>query len=228
MTDAIAPSSSNVLAPTPDLVTPTSAPLPPWTQMMLAGALVQISRTDPTSKSIVAFQYNPETLTRSLSPSYYQSRKDTLTGPAKQSIDVTIQLEASGQGWSTLTGILPQLAALEMMINPSSDFLSAYQTSLQSNKMEAVPPVAPRILFIWGPSRVLPVLITSMTIKEKMFNQSLTPVVADVDLKMELYPFAQAGAQDTAYLITNVSLLEGFAAANISIRLIGVNPLGLT
>ena len=40
----------------------------------------------------------------------------------------------------------------------------------------------PRILFIWGPFRVLPVVITSMTITELQYDFLLNPTQADVQI----------------------------------------------
>jgi hypothetical protein len=40
----------------------------------------------------------------------------------------------------------------------------------------------PRILFIWGPSRVLPVRIQTLSIAEKQYDALLNPVVAQVSL----------------------------------------------
>src|SRR6185369_4179482 len=223
-----APSDSNVVAPSGEDLSTTGTPLPPWSTPMISGALVRISRSSSIDKTLVLFQYNPETLTRSLTPNFYQTRKDTLTGPATQSIDLTIQLEASDQAWNSLTGVLPPLAALEMMVNPSLTDLMAYEASLATGKMEAVPPLAPRILFVWGPSRVLPVLIKSLTIKEKMFNSLLTPMIAEADLKLEVYPFAQADDTDLAFLIVNLGIVQGLSVINTVEALAGVAMQGLT
>jgi len=187
-----------------------AAPMqPPYAAIpLIKGALVLINRTNATQKTTVPFQYNPDTLTRSLTPRYYKSQGDRFTGPAAQSIDVTVRLEDSVNGGADANGILPQLAALEMMINPSSTDLDAYAQSVQSNKLQAVPPLAPRVLFVWGQNRVLPVRLNSISVTETMFNNNLTPVIADVGLKMELYPFEEASPADYQYLLANIKRLE--------------------
>lgn len=203
---------------------------PPYAAIpLIKGALVLINRTNATQKSTIPFQYNPESLTRSLSPRYYKSQGDRFTGPAAQSIDVTVRLENSNNGGTDPNGILPQLAALEMMINPSSTDLNTYSQDVKSNKLQAVPPLAPRVLFIWGENRVLPVRLTSISVTETMFNNNLTPVIADVGLKMELYPFEEASDADYQYLLANIKKLEAaqklVSTAGINI---GVDVSGLT
>ena len=44
----------------------------------------------------------------------------------------------------------------------------------------------PRILFIWGPSRVLPVKLTSVAITEQKFDALLNPVQAQVQLGLSV------------------------------------------
>jgi hypothetical protein len=44
----------------------------------------------------------------------------------------------------------------------------------------------PRTLFIWGLTRILPVVIESMTIVEKQFDTLLNPTLADVSISMSV------------------------------------------
>jgi len=44
----------------------------------------------------------------------------------------------------------------------------------------------PRILFIWGLTRVLPVTIDSMSINELQYDSLLNPLRAEVDLKLSV------------------------------------------
>lgn len=220
-----APSSSNVVAPSGDALSTTGTPQPPWSTPLISGALVRISRSSVLDKTFVLFQYNPETLTRSLTPSYYEKRKDMMKGPAGQTISLTIQLEASDKAWNSITGVLPPLSGLEMMTNPSVVDLLKYKLDLLSGKMAAVPPAAPRILFIWGPGRILPVTIKSLTIKEKMFNSLLTPMVAEAELSLEVFPFKDADDVDVALLMVNLATVQTLSILNTVeeiVRLAGV------
>jgi len=211
-----APSSSDVVAPSGDVLSTSATPAPPWSTPLISGALVRISSSDPTDVTLLVFQYNPETLTRSLEPSYYnQDSRNLLSGPAKQTISLKIQLEASDQAWGSLTGVLPPLAALERMVNPSVDDLEDYKTDLAGGNLRAVPPAAPRILFIWGPSRILPVFVKSISIKETMFNSlALTPMTAEADLSLEVCPFKEADANAYSLLVNNLTFVETMSAIN--------------
>ncbi|WP_372530473.1 hypothetical protein AB8810_23815 [Xanthomonas sp. NCPPB 3005] len=99
-------------------------------------------------------------------------------------------------------GIGPQLAALEKMVYPAAPLggllgqaIDAVGSALGLSA-NATPPtrptpreVLPRILFIWGPSRVLPVRIKSMTITEQKFDAFLNPVQAEVQIGLEVITF---------------------------------------
>src|SRR5215470_5023995 len=197
----------------------TTAPEPPWTPVVvLKGALVSISRTSGTA-TVVPFQFNPTQLTRNLSPVFYQQRGDRYNATAKQTIDVTVTLDASEDGGPAGTGgipvgVLPQIAALELLINPSSTDLSTYRTATKSATVEVLPPLAPRLLFVWGPNRVLPVRITSLGFTEKEFNTSLNPIFAEVTVKLEVYPYSEAGDPEYNYLLANLTKLETQSALN--------------
>ncbi len=188
----------------------TTPPYPP--AGLLKGALIAAPRSGTGASTVVPFQYNPEKMTRTLTPSYYRESSERFSGPAKQSIDVTVQLEASrSPEVTTDQGIYARLAALELMLYPSSTDLETFVSDTQSNKMKAVPPLAPRSLFVWGPNRVLPVRLTSITVTEKYFAANLSPIVADVALKMDIYPFDEAGAKDYQLILTNLKLLESLS-----------------
>ena len=94
-------------------------------------------------------------------------------------------------------GVGPQLVALERMIKPTAGALANLiaqgldaigdAISGGSDGTEDTPPQQmPRILFIWGPARVIPVEIQSMTITEKKFDPFLNPVQAEVKIVLKL------------------------------------------
>jgi hypothetical protein len=97
-----------------------------------------------------------------------------------------------------LFGIGPQLAALEKMVYPprppggaigaAIDAVgSALSTDTGAGPGTPVPRVrVPKILFIWGHSRILPVSVKTMTITENKFDFLLNPVQAEVALGLEV------------------------------------------
>jgi hypothetical protein len=199
-------------------------PAPPWNAVtpLLKGALVQISPTTFLPTYLVMFQYNPQELSRSLTPRYYKNRGDRFTGPPKETVDVTVQLEASQDGGTSITGLLGRLAALQMLITPSSIDLIPYTLQVSSDAMQAVPPLAPRTLFVWGPSRVLPVRLTSMRVTEELFNNLLSPMIAKVQLQMEIRPLDEALPAEQALILANVAVMEAMGLASVASGLLGL------
>lgn len=99
-----------------------------------------------------------------------------------------------------LFGVGPQLAALEKMVYPPATpggligaAIDAIGSALGGGGAAApTQPVprtpVPRLLFIWGPSRVVPVRIKSMSISEKQYDMLLNPIEAEVQIGLALTP----------------------------------------
>ncbi|MGH9808046.1 MAG: hypothetical protein ACRD9W_12450, partial [Terriglobia bacterium] len=147
---------------------------------------------------IIALQYNPDTLTRTLkvkgiSEGGDRSEALRLTGPAEETfkldaeIDATDQLEFPDSNADTVQyGIFPQLAALETLVYPSSSTLQANFNLAQAGTMEIMPIMAPMCLFVWSASRIVPVRITDFSITEEAFDPKLNPIRAKVSLGMRV------------------------------------------
>jgi hypothetical protein len=130
----------------------------------------------------------------------------TTEAPAVESFTITAQFSAAddlGTGGAVgvvprLFGVGPQIAALEKMVYPVTTpggligaAIDAVGSALSSGAGAAptrpVPPQkVPRLLFIWGPTRVLPVRITSMSINEKQYDMLLNPVEAEVQIGLSV------------------------------------------
>lgn len=164
---------------------------------LLKGAIVAIDPDNPLA-SVTVFQYNPSTLTRRLEPQTLggESRAEPLRirGAPVETIDVEIEIDASDQlekgGLTAFAmGIYPQLSALEMLIYPKSSNVIANEALLKQGTIEIVPPEAPLTLFVWGPSRVLPVQIKSFSITEEVHDTRLNPLQAKVSLSMRVLSY---------------------------------------
>jgi hypothetical protein len=165
--------------------------------------------------NIVIFQFNPEAITRTITmpprPSTASAQPATEThaaaAPPMESFEITAHFSAAddlGAGGAVsaiphLFGVGPQLAALEQMVYPPGTpggLIGAAIDAVGSlisgpggapPATQPVPRVPlPRILFIWGPSRVLPVTITSMSIAEQKYDALLNPVQAEVKIGMQV------------------------------------------
>lgn len=146
---------------------------------------------------VVIFQYNPEMLTRTLKAQRTgeNSRETKLTGPPGEEITLKIEIDAADQlekpsenASAVLLGINPQLAALEIMLYPKSKTVIARTILAQAGAVE-VTSDEPFTLFVWGPSRVLPVRITSFSITEQQYDPVLNPIAAEVSLTLEVLTY---------------------------------------
>lgn len=175
--------------------------------VLLRGALVEygVDLIGPIP-NVVIFQFNPETLTRSLAvparPEGSASRETSQAGePVGETISFTAHFTAADQlkdnkALARLFGVGPQLSALEKMVRPTSILSGAIGAVVDAigdalgaaGVTEATQPIPretyPRILFIWGVSRVLPVLISSMRITEQQYDAMLNPVQAEVEIEL--------------------------------------------
>lgn len=164
---------------------------------LLKGGIVLVDYNTGTVQRLIALQYNPETLTRTLQvqgvgpqsgPHVDQMR---LKGPPietfklEAALDATDQLD-TGDPLATASGIQPQLAALETIIYPTSAQLQQANAMTQSGTLEIVPMDAPLTLFVWSKERVVPVKITDFSITEEMFDSSLNPIRAKVSLGLRV------------------------------------------
>jgi hypothetical protein len=176
---------------------------------LLRGALIEYgtSLIGPIP-NVVIFQFNPESLSRTLQipprPTGATQRETTQAGE-KTFETVTFKAHFSAANMldedkvlAQMFGIGPQLSALEKMVLPSTKIagllgaaLDAIGDALGGGGDDApAQPIPrekyPRILFIWGPSRILPVTIDSMSISELEYDSILNPLRAEVDITLSV------------------------------------------
>jgi len=212
----------------------------PRSPKILKGAIVGLDIFNPLA-SVVVFQYNPEQLTRSLTPQYSDSagaRSEALRlgGPPRETIsanvlvDVVDQLEKGSEVAASL-GLHPQLSALEMLIYPKSALVIANTALLATGTIEVVPPTGPLTLFIYGWKRVVPVKLSSLSITETMHDPELNPIRANVDLSMQVLTYndlplthpgywtflAHQVVKETMAVIGSVSNLSGVLGDDVDI-----------
>ena len=171
----------------------------PGSPRLLKGAIVGIDPLNPLA-SVIVFQYNPETLTRTLTPQMAggtgsdRSEALRLKGAPIEGITVAVEIDATDQlekadALAVSMGIYPQLSALEMLIYPKSALVIANTVLLALGTIEIIPPEAPMTLFIWGPKRVLPVRLTQFSIAEEAYDVNLNPIRAKVTLGLQVLSY---------------------------------------
>jgi hypothetical protein len=171
----------------------------PGSPRILKGGIVLIDASSSAVLRVIALQYNPDSLTRSLQVQGFsadggdRSEVLRLKGPPVETlkleaeIDATDQLEFPEQnGGVTESGIFAQLAALETMVYPSSGQLRANDVLAQIGTLEIVPMETPLALFVWSKSRILPVRVTEFGITEEAFDTALNPIRAKVSLGLRV------------------------------------------
>jgi hypothetical protein len=167
---------------------------------LLKGALaVYPSQTPGTPPKIIAFQYNPEQLRRTLAMRAQPpdkgnagaAREEVLRvlGPPIETVNMTIELDAVDQlehpdgNRSTVEhGLHPAIATLELLLYPSTATTQAQQQQAQQGQVQVTPADLPLTLMVWSSARVVPVLITSFSVTEEMFDVNLNPIRAKVEL----------------------------------------------
>jgi hypothetical protein len=78
------------------------------------------------------------------------------------------------------------LAALELLVYPTSEVLLANEALSFLGTIEILPMESMLTLFVWSKSRVTPVLITDLDITEEAFDPQLNPIRAKVALGMRV------------------------------------------
>jgi hypothetical protein len=115
-------------------------------------------------------------------------------------VDATDQLEA-GDPIAAVSGIAPQLSALEMLLYPSSSLVIANTALLLAGTIEILPPEGPLTVLVWGPGRAVPVHIDSLEITEQAFAPSLVPIRASVAISATVLTYDDLAVTDAGYAL---------------------------
>ena len=116
---------------------------------------------------IIVLQYNPDSLSRTLQIQAVQGGQDgtrvdalRLRGPAVETIKIEAELDATDQlehpkqfPITAQLGLHPQLAQLEMLVNPTIETLMADDSMANAGTLEIIPLEQPLTLFVWSRMR---------------------------------------------------------------------------
>jgi hypothetical protein len=189
---------------------------------------------------VIPLQYNPERLSRSL-----QARdlgddaplgeRMRLTGPPVETITLEARIDAidaleRGDPLGVQNGIANHLAALELLLSPTSKALLANHGLSSRGELEILPMLQKLALFIWGRNRVLPVRITQMSITEEDFDPNLNPIRATVSLSLRVMTVDDLGFEDRGgalflnHLVRKEALSSAFPAGRLNTLGVGDLP----
>ncbi len=170
----------------------------PGSPKLLKGGIVLIDPDTSAVIRIIALQYNPNTLTRTLKGQTMgddagRSQALRLKGPPVETykldaeIDAADQLEFPDQHEEIKkNGITPVLSALETIVYPESSHLISNNTLAATGTLEIAPTESPLMLLVWSKNRVIPVQLTDFSITEEAFDPDLNPIRAKVSIGLRV------------------------------------------
>lgn len=167
----------------------------PGSPKTLKGGFILMDAEGKTVLRTVAFQYNPDSLSRTLTPRGAKIDAGDrleglrLTGPPIETIKLEIELDAtdrlekpSANQQTVNNGIAPELADLETIIAPDTADVTAANQLAQTGTLEVLPLASPLVLLVLGTNRTIPVRITEFSIVEEAFDTRLNPIRARITL----------------------------------------------
>jgi hypothetical protein len=212
----------------------------PIAPRLVKGGIVTMDPDTSVVMGVIALQYNPDSLTRSLQIQAVPGGTDgvrvdalRLRGPAIETIKVEVELDATDQlefpsqyPITAQYGLHPQLAQLEMLVNPTVETLLSDDAMASAGTLEIIPLEQPLTLFVWSSSRVVPIRLTEISITEEAFDPNLNPIRAKISLGMRVLNvddlgFDNPGGQLFMSYLTNKEALAG-KAANAAITTLGL------
>jgi hypothetical protein len=190
--------------------------------------------------TIVVFQYNPTSVSRVLSSPAAPAGGDASGGasasrsaprPAGETytlqlvVDATDGLEKDGP-LTKLFGIGPRLAAIEMLMQPvGSSLLGGLLSSLGGGGPTIPTGKLPLTIFAWGPGRITPVELRSLSIRETAFDELLNPIHATADLGLTVLRKADLPKDETVARIA-ADYYQGLREAKAVLQLPQMIELG--
>jgi hypothetical protein len=217
-----------------------SSPLSP---RLVKGGIVTLDPDTSVLQSVIALQYNPDSLSRTLQIQSTPGGHEgvvvdalRLRGPAIETIKVEAELDATDQleyptqyPLAVQYGLHPQLAQLEMLINPTVETLMADDAMANAGTLEIIPLEQPLTLFVWSSSRVVPVRLTEFSVTEEAFDPNLNPIRAKVSLGMRVLSvddlgFEHPGGRIYMSYLTNKESLAS-QATSVALTVLGLGGL---
>ncbi len=163
----------------------------------LKGGFILMDAEGKTVLRTVSFQYNPDTLTRSMVPRAAKIDAGDrleglrLVGPPVETYkfdieyDATDALEFPGSNQEAVkNGVAPQLADLETIITPATADIAAADALARTGALEVMPLPSPLLLLVLGANRTLPVRVNDYSIVEEAFDGRLNPIRARVSISL--------------------------------------------
>lgn len=205
---------------------------------LLKAALMSIDDV-ANRRTTIPFQYNPASLRRSVRPNTVgagegdRSAEVRFTGAAAEIIQLEAHLDAIDQlnkSHPTVNeyGIYPLLSALQQLLYPTVQQVTTYNSKLSQGSIDVVPPEAPRLVFVWGRHRVVPVRLTNLAITEELYDGNLSPISASVALEMRVMTYSDVFPSNPDYSLflshqKNMETMASWVQPSDAKELIGID-----
>ena len=189
---------------------PSQSPIRP---NLLKGALAVYPTQTPGAQpsTLIVFQFNPESMRRTLAHRAVPpptdgkagaAKEDVLrvAGPPLETINLTVDMHAADQldepdnASNSLVaqhGLHPALATLELLMYPPTLDAKKIEEQAAHGTVQVSPADLPLVLLVWGKSRVVPVKLTSFSISEDAFDTRLNPISAKVELGLQVLSYME-------------------------------------
>lgn len=213
----------------------------PNSPKLIKGGIVLLDPETAQVKDVISLQYNPETMSRSFQiqgadggEGGDRSQALRLKGPPVESykldaeLDATDLLEKADKEASNV-GLHRELAILESLIYPSSADILNNEQLASSGTLEIFPMESPLTLFVWSKNRVLPVLVTELSVTEEAYDPALNPIRAKVSLGLRVLSiddlgFSHIGSQLFMTYLQNKEQLKG-RHTNLGLQSLGIGGI---
>jgi hypothetical protein len=166
-----------------------------------------------------------------------------VTGDPQETFSFTLAMDANDMiadgdavetGLATASGVYTRLAALEMLLFPTKQLGGALVGSVTAalgaagvsgRPTRKVPSAQlPTVLFVWGPGRIVPVRVTTLSITERLYDSALlNPIHAEAQISLrvltaEELPFVSGPLGVLAKMASSYSqtLRHALALANLA------------
>ena len=191
--------------------------------------------------NIIIFQFNPVRVTRTPSlvqppaPETGSGARDATQQPGQPSesysfslrIDATDQL-ASSNPIAAASGILPALSALELLMVPKGSLtIDLFKLGGAKKPHQHPPERLPTILFFWGPFRIMPITINSLSIAETEYDQLLNPIRAEVTVSLRVLTPGQL-AKDATFAQGAYKYSQGVKEVMAALNLANTAAMGIS
>ena len=211
----------------------------------IRAGIVTVDVDTGAALGVIVLQFNPDSLDRSIQPQAAGGTTDTsgagtdgdknealrLKGPAEEQWKFTAEIDSTDQlEIGAPDGIGPQLAALEMLVQPTTEQLTEATTKSAKGAIEINPIETPLTLFTWGNKRVVPVRVTELEVTEQAFDVNLNPIRASLSIGLKVLTVSDlpAGHPGAAYYVAYLAGKQRLAGQATGGRLgaLGLSGIG--